>query len=89
MCIPSKLSSGSVQLNSSTATQIVAARGSRKRLRLAFGSGPIYVGDSAVTVSNGYPLGGDLREAEIETSDSLYGISASGTPTISFLETYD
>lgn len=88
-CVASKLTSGAVQLNSSTATLIVAARSSRKVLKLAFGSG-VAIGDSGLDLSNKFDLNsGNSGETEIETSDAVYGISVSGTPTIKFIELHD
>ena len=86
---PTSLATGRVQLNSSTATLIVAARPSRAKLRLEFGSG-ILIGPSGVTASTGFTLAaGNSGEVEIETGDAVYGISLSGTPTVGFLETFD
>lgn len=89
MSCPSRsIHSGQVQLNSSTATLIVPARPGRKKLRLTFGNG-VFIGASGVTGSTGYFLSNPSTEIELETTDDLYGISSSGTPTVGFLETFD
>lgn len=84
-----KLTSGKVTLNSSTATQIVAAQPGRKKVILDFGSG-ITFGDSSLTPLNGVSLNqGNSGNAELETQDAVFGIAVSGTPSVGFIELHD
>lgn len=89
MSSSTKLTSGSVTLNSSTAALIVAARPGRKLLKIVAGSG-VTIGDSSLNSSNGYPPNsGNPGMESFETQDALYGISSSGTPSVQFIELHD
>lgn len=74
------------------ATLIVAARSDRKRVFL---QGPVaatvYIGISGVAVADGYPLIGDGTNAPavvLETTAAVYGIVASATQVVRYLEEY-
>ena len=80
-----------VALNSSTATLLAASRASRRRLILQNLSGSIicYAGeDDTVTSADGLRLAVNAEEI-LETTAAVYGISASGTPSLSVTEEYD
>lgn len=89
---PSGLAVGSVSLNDSTPTLIVPARDNRKVLRLRGASG-MFIGGSAVTASDGFPIDPNTLGAfgyfEVETADAVYGIMASGSNTVRYLETFE
>lgn len=74
----------------STATQIVAARTSRMDLTIAnLGTVDIFIGDASVTTSTGFLLPGVKGAAlTLPTQAAVYGIVASSTQAISFIETY-
>ena len=85
MRAPSSVATGRVNLNSTTATQIVPQRLSRVRILLEPGS-QIIVGDADVTVSTGYPVSG---VADWETAAELWALSGAPTETVLFIEFYD
>lgn len=73
-------------------TQIVAARADRKRVFIqGDDTVVVYVGVSGVTVANGYPLVGDGITSPgvvLETTAAVYGIVASGSQAVRYLEEY-
>lgn len=94
------VSSGQVQLNNSTATQIVAAansntiyvgRGVNPRtvvLYNADGTNDAYIGTSAVAAGTGFKLlHGSTITVTLAEGDSLYGLASASTPTVHYLAT--
>lgn len=85
---------GQVTLNSSTATLVVPAREGRSRalLRNLSASITVYIGDSSVTSSTGWPLlsaaGGGESFAAFDES-AIYAIAASGAPVVTYWEEYE
>lgn len=88
---------GQVVTNASTAVRLLAvATGSAQGTGRA-GSGVlvkalvanaaiVYVGDSTVTTSTGFPLSaGDTLSLPIDDASKLWAISASVTPTLAFI----
>lgn len=88
------ISSFVVALNSSTATLIYTANGPT-RVRIRHGSGGnVFIGDSTVVVNDGWLLYFDADQPQeghldldLQTGDSVYGISSTGSPTINVLVT--
>lgn len=74
----------------STATQIVAARASRRSLLIVnHGTTDVYIGGSGVTTANGVLLKGTAGTGiTIPTNAEVYAIVGSGTQTVSFIEIY-
>ena len=70
-----------------TATIIVPAANSYQTAYLHnLGGGPIYLGASDVTTSNGYKLdNGDKLTVTVGDSEALYAVTASGTQTVAVL----
>lgn len=74
----------------STATQIAAERSARKGIVIINnGTSDVYIGTSGVTTSNGLLLLG-VKGASIvmETTAAVYGIVASGTNDVTYMEIY-
>jgi hypothetical protein len=76
---------------SSTATQIVAARSTRRTVTItAIGTTDCYLGSDAVTTATGHILvgikGGTIT---LETTQPVYAVTSSGTQTVSYWEEYD
>lgn len=71
-----------------TATVIAALKGHYQTVYLHnLGGGAIYLGNSDVTISNGYKFdNGDKIEIILGPQDNLYGVVASGTHTVSMLQ---
>lgn len=75
----------------STATQIVAARSPRRSvLVINHGTTDVYIGfTSGVTTATGILLTGTKGASlSIPSNTTIYGITASGTQTISYAEVY-
>ena len=87
---PDGLAHGSVVVGT-TATLIVPARKSRRKLLLPLSN--VWVGAAGVTPSYGFPLMNSLGLGNptmgLETADALYGVTASGSATVQFLEFFD
>ena len=75
----------------SAATAIVAARATRRSvLIINHGTTDVYIGGAAVTTSTGILLAGTEGAAiGIGTTAAVYGIVASGSQTVSYIEIYD
>ena len=75
----------------SAATAIVAARSTRRSvLIINHGTTDVYIGGAAVTTSTGILLAGTEGAAiGIGTTAAVYGIVASGSQTVSYIEVYD
>lgn len=96
MTLPASINTGQVTMTS-TAALIVAARPSRRKLKLSFNtpgsSSPIALGDSTVSTTSGFlplvtpSIGGGT--VELETSSAIYGIATGSNCLVSFIETYD
>jgi len=93
--LPPELGSGSFATGqvsiTTSATQIVAARAGRRAvLVVQHGTTVVSVGASGVTTSTGVRLPGtDGAALVVATSAALFGIVASGTQTVSFIELFD
>ena len=73
-----------------TATVVAAARAGRKAITITnTGTTDVYVGGASVTTSNGTLLAG-IKGASltINTQAAVSAIVASGTQTVSYVETY-
>lgn len=72
----------------STATLICAANANRKRLVIIqHSTTDVFVGPIGVTTSNGLLLAGTKgNQILIKSDDAIYGIVASGTQTVSYME---
>ncbi len=78
----------STQVTVTTTSGIIAAAAnSYQNIYLHnLGGGPIYIGGSNVTTSNGYKLdNGDKLSIIIGDLEALYGVAASGTHTLAVL----
>ncbi len=78
----------STQVSVTTTSGIIAAAAnSYQNIYLHnLGGGPIYIGGSNVTTSNGYKLdNGDKLSIIIGDLEALYGVAASGTHTVAVL----
>ncbi len=78
----------STQVTVTTTSGIIAAAAnSYQNIYLHnLGGGPIYIGGSNVTTSNGYKLdNGDKLSIIIGDLEALYGVAASGTHTVAVL----
>ena len=75
----------------SAATAIVAARSTRRSvLIINHGTTDVYIGGASVTTSTGILLAGTEGAAiGIGTTAAVYGIVASGSQTVSYIEVYD
>jgi len=71
-----------------TATLLVAASTFDQTVWLHnSGGGIVYLGDSGVTISNGYKLdNGDKMQLLVGDHEGLYGVTASGTNTVGVLK---
>jgi len=74
-----------------SATAIVAARATQRAvLIINHGTTDVYIGGAAVTTSTGILLAGTEGAAiGIGTTAAVYGIVASGSQTVSYIEIYD
>lgn len=74
----------------STATLIVTQRSGRDTVVVEnTGTTAVYLGNSAVTVSNGLLLPGVVGASiALETTDAVYGIVASGTQVVCAVENF-
>ncbi len=74
-----------------TATSIISARATRRSVLIVnHSSVNIYIGKSGVATTTGLLLKGTAGAAlTIETAAAVFGISESGTNTVSYLEVYD
>jgi len=71
-----------------TATLLVTANRADQAVYLHSASGTIYVGGAGVTTSTGYKMdNGDKLSMQLSDNESLYGIAASGTPTMMVMVT--
>lgn len=82
-------STGQVAL-ASTATQIVSSRSTRRSITIInLSTTDMYIGGSGVTTSTGQLLLGVKGAAiTMEVVGAIYGIVATGTPSVSFEEEY-
>lgn len=73
-----------------TATLIVAQRSGRDTVVVEnTGTTAVYIGNSAVTTSNGLLLPGVVGASiALETTDAVYGIVASGTQVVCAVENF-
>jgi hypothetical protein len=81
------MKSGQVALSTS-ATKIIAAEPLTRNVVLhVITSATIYVGDGTVTTSNGFKIDNAAGPVAITIppNEELFGIVASGTPTVSYL----
>lgn len=85
----SNFSTGQVAL-ASTATQIVSSRSTRRSITIVnLSTTDMYIGGSGVTTSTGQLLLGTKGAAiTMEVVGAIYGIVATGTPSVSFEEEY-
>jgi hypothetical protein len=72
-----------------TATLIVAANASRSGLQITnIGNSDVYIGESNVTPSTGHLLPtGKGNTVSFSNTTAVYGVTAGGSETVSFLET--
>ena len=86
----SNLATNQVSVTDS-ATAIVAARAARRSVLIFnHGTTDVYIGGAAVTTSTGILLVGTAGAAvSIPTAAAVYGIVASGSQTVSYIEVYD
>lgn len=73
-----------------TPTLIVAQRSGRDTVVIEnTGTTPVFLGNSAVTVSNGLLLPGVVgASVALETTDAVFGIVASGTQVVAVVENF-
>jgi hypothetical protein len=85
----SNIATGQVTV-ASTATQIVAARAGRKEVTIVNNATTVvYLGGSSVTSTTGLMLAGATGEGiTISGGAAIYGIVATGSESVSFLEVY-
>lgn len=85
----SNFATGQVAL-ASTATQIVSSRSTRRSITIVnLSTTDMYIGNSGVTTSTGQLLLGVKGTAiTLEVVGAVYGIVATGTPSVSFEEEY-
>ena len=85
----SNIAAGQVSV-ASTATMIVAARTGRKEVTIVNNSTTaVYLGVSSVTSSSGLLLAGVVGEGiTITGGAAIYGATATGSETVSYLEVY-
>ena len=83
-----KIANGQVATSTSSA-ELVAARPKRRRviIKNLDSTITVYIGTGTVTTANGMPLLAGESIA-IEATVAINGRSASGTPTIAYLEEY-
>jgi hypothetical protein len=79
--------------NSAPGTEIVAARATRKRVLIqGVETATIYVGPSGLTTANGFPLVGVTGflppVVVLETAAAVFGIVASGSQNVRYIEEY-
>jgi hypothetical protein len=74
-----------------TATALVAVRGSRRALLIVqHGTTAVYIGGPGVATSTGVLLvGSEGSSMSVPTTGAVYGIVASGTQVVSYMEVYD
>ncbi len=77
----------STQVTITTTASIIVSANSYKNVYLHnLGGGPIYIGGSNLTTSNGFKLdNGDKLTLIIGDTEALYGVAASGTHTLAVL----
>lgn len=85
----SSLAAAQVSVNS-TATLIAAARDPRGAVTIVnHGTTDVFLGPSGVTAGTGVKLKGiDGAAITLPTKAAIYGAAASGTQTVSYVETY-
>ena len=80
-------STSQVTVNS-TATLLVTANRADQMVYLHSTTGIIFIGDANVTTSTGYKMdNGDKLSMMLSDNESLYGISAAGTPIMMVMVT--
>jgi len=81
---------GQVSIGAS-ATQIAASRATRRRMTIVnHGSTAVFVGASGVATNSGLRLIGlDGAAVSLVVTGAVYGIVASGSQTVSYIEEYD
>lgn len=74
-----------------TATQIAATRATRRAILIVnHGTTEVFLGGATVTTTTGLKLEGvDGAAASLPITGAIYGIVASGSQTVSFMEVYD
>lgn len=88
MSAPGNIATGQVQLSSTSATQIVAARTERVRLYLKLRP-DVFIGPTGVNLSTGFePPLDESGVFEMESAAAVFGIASVGSPTIEFLEIF-
>lgn len=86
MSVPPGLLAHNAITVANTATQIVAENTGRITVRIAnTGNATVYLGGSDVTTANGFPLATNTS-IELATTAAIYGIVATGTINVRFLE---
>ena len=75
-------------ITTSSPAQIIVAANARRNSVLIqnTSSNPCYIGNSSVTSSNGYRLGGGSDKTFDRTTAAIYGISTGGNATIRVIE---
>lgn len=75
---------------STTAGTLIAVRATRRSVTVVNLDSAItvYIGAATVTSSNGFPLRAG-QSISIDTTALIQVISASGTPTVAYMESYD
>lgn len=85
------IAAGQISVDTTTnGKQIVSTRTGRRRITITnLGNRDVYIGPSGVTTSNGALLKGTAGASmTIETTAAVYGIVASSTQSVSYLEEY-
>lgn len=84
------IASGQVSV-ANTSTSIAAARATRRAIAVInHGTTDVFVGVTGLTTGNGALLKGVAGSSiTLYTSAAVFGIVASGTQTVSFIEEYD
>ncbi len=81
-------SASKVSVLSTGAILIKAANNGRLKIRLKHigSSGQVYLGDSTVTVADGYRIEAGTEWIEDRTTGAIYGIASSGTIDVRVIE---
>ena len=87
-----KIATGAVTVNDTVGgVQIVPVRTGRRAITLLQpGTTAVFIGNSGVATTTGISLTGTAGTTRrIETTAAIYGITASGSQSIQYLEEYD
>ena len=86
---PAEIATGQLIVET-TLTLVVAARPERRGVLIINGSSlPLFLGDEGVTVANGLRiLGVEGTGIVIPTTHAIYGVVASGSASVSYMELY-